>query len=96
MQHFQQGKVEHGLQGTSTSEVIAAHLWAAFEFGGRATVGRCGNPSGHRLVEVIGAILKSQRKRKVPQSGTLENPPGSETREEGPAWELPESIHGSV
>ena len=43
-----------------------------------------------RSVEVIGAILKSQRKRKAPQSGTLENPPGTETREEGPAWELPE------
>ena len=43
-----------------------------------------------RSVEVIGAILKSQRKRRVPQAGTLENPPGSSTREEGPAWELPE------
>ena len=26
----------------------------------------------------------------MPQAGTLENPPGSSTREEGPAWELPE------
>ena len=43
-----------------------------------------------RSVEVIGAILKGQRLRKVPQAGTLENPPGSNTREEGPAWELPE------
>ena len=43
-----------------------------------------------RSVEIIGAILKSQRKRKVPPTGTLENPPGTETREEGPAWELPE------
>ena len=43
-----------------------------------------------RSVEVIGAILKSQRVRRVPQAGTLENPPGSTTREEGPAWELPE------
>ena len=37
-----------------------------------------------RSVEVIGAILKSQRLRKVPQAGTFENPPGTETREEGP------------
>ena len=43
-----------------------------------------------RSVVVIGAILKSQRLRQVPQAGTLENPPGSSTREEGPAWELPE------
>ena len=43
-----------------------------------------------RSVEIIGIILKDQRKRRVPQAGTLENPPGSDTKEEGPAWELPE------
>ena len=32
----------------------------------------------------------AQRGRSVPPVGTLENPPGSETKEEGPAWELPE------
>ena len=42
-----------------------------------------------RSVEIIGTILKDQRKRRVPQAGTLENPPGSDTKEEGPAWELP-------
>ena len=43
-----------------------------------------------RSVEIIGAILKDQQKRRVPEAGTLENPPGSDTKEEGPAWELPE------
>ena len=43
-----------------------------------------------RSVEIVGAVLKDQRKRRVPQAGTLENPPGSDTKEEGPAWELPE------
>lgn len=37
-------------------------------------------------------IIQSQRRRGVPNVGTLENPPGSETREGGPAWALPELI----
>lgn len=39
---------------------------------------------------VIAEGVMAQRKRAVPTVGTLENPSGSETREEGPAWELPE------
>ena len=43
-----------------------------------------------RSFNIVGAILESQRRRKVPRAGTLENPPGSESQEEGPAWCLPE------
>ena len=43
-----------------------------------------------RSALVIAEIVTEQRKRAVPTVGTLENPPGSETKEEGPAWELPE------
>lgn len=39
---------------------------------------------------VVAEVVMAQRKRAVPNVGTLENPPGSETKEEGPAWELPE------
>eukprot|EP00435_Cladocopium_sp_Y103_P021609 s565_g5.t1 len=45
-----------------------------------------------RSALVISEIVQSQRRRAVPPAGTLENPPGSETREEGPAWALPELI----
>ena len=37
-----------------------------------------------RSIEIIALVLKSQRKRRVP------NPPGSDSQEEGPAWRLPE------
>ena len=43
-----------------------------------------------RSTMVVAEIVTSQRKRAVPTVGTLENPPGSDTKEEGPAWELPE------
>ena len=43
-----------------------------------------------RSAQVTAEVLQSQRHRKVPECGTLENPPGSEDRMEGPAWELPE------
>ena len=43
-----------------------------------------------RAVSLTKEVLRSQRLRRVPQAGTLENPPGSETKAEGPAWELPE------
>lgn len=36
-------------------------------------------------------MIQCQRLRKVPECGTLENPPGSEDRLEGPAWCLPEA-----
>eukprot|EP00435_Cladocopium_sp_Y103_P055471 s826_g18.t1 len=45
-----------------------------------------------RSALVISEIVQSQRRRAVPPAGTLENPPGSETKEEGPAWALPELI----
>ena len=35
-------------------------------------------------------VLQTQRLRRVPECGTLENPPGSEGQDEGPAWKLPE------
>eukprot|EP00435_Cladocopium_sp_Y103_P025058 s1947_g6.t1 len=41
-------------------------------------------------VEVTAEVIQSQRLRKVPECGTLENPPGSEGQGEGPAWKLPE------
>ena len=43
-----------------------------------------------RSEQVTAEVLQSQRHRKVPECGTLENPPGSEDRMEGPAWGLPE------
>ena len=91
MQHLQQGTLEHGSSRSATTEVAAAHLYGlpsnSVEEQQMADVGTL---LATRSVEIIGAILKSQRKRKVPPTGTLENPPGTETREEGPAWELPE------
>ena len=45
-----------------------------------------------RSVEIVKAVIKSQRRRRVPQAGTLENPPGSESQFEGPAWKLPEVV----
>ena len=44
-----------------------------------------------RSLQVIGEIIQSQRMRKVPECGTVENPPGSSSQKEGPAWRLPES-----
>ena len=41
-----------------------------------------------RSARVVGEIIMGQRKRAVPTVGTLENPPGSQTKEEGP-------VHGS-
>lgn len=43
-----------------------------------------------RSSQITGEVLQGQRLRKVPECGTLENPPGSEDRREGPAWALPE------
>ena len=43
-----------------------------------------------RSAMIINEVIQSQRRRAVPSVGTLENPPGSETGEEGPAWALPE------
>ena len=40
-----------------------------------------------RSAMVVGEIIMG---RAVPTVGTLENRPGSQTKEEGPAWELPE------
>ena len=45
-----------------------------------------------RSAQVTSEIIQSQRRRCVPNVGTLENPPGSETKEEGPAWMFPELI----
>ena len=43
-----------------------------------------------RSTQFTGDLLQSQRLRRVPECGTLENPPGSEDQREGPAWCLPE------
>lgn len=43
-----------------------------------------------RSTLLLGEIVQSQRKRKVPEAATLENPPGSETQTEGSMWALPE------
>lgn len=39
----------------------------------------------------MGEQIQSQKLRKVPEVGAMENPPGSESKREGPAWELPET-----
>ena len=44
-----------------------------------------------RSLQVIGEIIQAQRMRRVPECGTVENPPGSESQREGPAWRLPET-----
>ena len=44
-----------------------------------------------RSLQVIGEIIQAQRLRRVPECGTVENPPGSESQREGPAWRLPEA-----
>ena len=43
-----------------------------------------------RSTQVTAEVLQCQRHRKVPECGTLENPPGSDDRMEGPSWEFPE------
>ena len=43
-----------------------------------------------RSCMIINEVVQSHRRRSVPAVGTLENPPGSETQEEGPAWALPD------
>ena len=45
-----------------------------------------------RTCNIVAETIQSQRKRKVAQVGTLENPPGSPEQSEGPAWALPELI----
>lgn len=43
-----------------------------------------------RTTLLLGEIIQSQRRRKVPEAATLENPPGSESQTEGSMWALPE------
>ena len=45
-----------------------------------------------RTCHIVAETVQSQRRRKVAQVGTLENPPGSPEQTEGPAWALPEVI----
>ena len=67
------------------------HIYG-FPFNNRAQQGEAdkGTVLAVRATSIVKEVLNSQRKRRVPQAGTLENPPGSETKVEGPAWELPE------
>ena len=44
-----------------------------------------------RSTQMLGEIIQSQRRRKVPEAATLENPPGSESQTEGSMWALPET-----
>ena len=44
-----------------------------------------------RTTQTLGEIIQSQRRRKVPEAATLENPPGSESQTEGSMWALPET-----
>ena len=44
-----------------------------------------------RTTQMLGEIIQSQRRRKVPEAATLENPPGSESQTEGSMWALPET-----
>eukprot|EP00439_Symbiodinium_sp_Y106_P080150 s539_g18.t3 len=43
-----------------------------------------------RSCQWLKAVLDSQKLRKVPEVGTLENPPGSQEGPDGPMWLLPE------
>ena len=43
-----------------------------------------------RSMQFTADVLQSQRLRRVPDCGTLENPPGSEDKKDGPAWCLTE------
>ena len=45
-----------------------------------------------RSAMIINEVIQSARRRSILSTGTLENPPGSETKEEGSAWALPELI----
>ena len=45
---------------------------------------------GHQVHAPLSEIVQSQRRRKVPEAATLENPPGTETQTEGSMWALPE------
>ena len=44
-----------------------------------------------RSTQMLGEIIQSQRRRKVPEAATLENPPGTESQTEGSMWALPET-----
>ena len=82
--------MEHGLQRTAAGKVAAAHLWVAIELGGGAATGGCGDPTSYE----VGRSHRGHPEEPAEAKGTavrdLRNPPGTETREEGPAWELPE------
>ena len=67
----------YGLPGLSTAQQTEADI---------------GTILAVRSVVVVSEILESQKRRLVAQVGTLENPPGSDTQEEGPAWILPEIV----
>ena len=67
----------YGLPTNSTSQQREAD---------RGTVLAC------RALQAVGEQVQSQRLRRIPDAGTLENPPGSDTQAEGPAWKLPEFL----
>ena len=43
-----------------------------------------------RSIQVTSEVIQTQRLRRVPECGTMENPPGSDGQKEGPSWRLPE------
>ena len=43
-----------------------------------------------RSIQVTWEVIQTQRLRRVPECGTLENPPGSDGQKEGPSCRLPE------
>ena len=45
-----------------------------------------------RSCSVVAEIVRSQRLRKVPEAGAVENPPGTENGPDGPMWMLPEVV----
>ena len=45
-----------------------------------------------RSCSVVADVVLSQRERKVPEAGSIENPPGSEGGPDGPMWMLPEVV----
>ena len=45
-----------------------------------------------RSSSLVGEIILAQRRRKVPEAGSLENPPGTEGGPDGPMWLLPEVL----
>ena len=98
LQHVQQGEMEHGLQRTAAGKVTATHLWVAFELGGGAAAGRCGDPTS---VKVGGSHRGHPEEPEEAQGTTVRNlrKPSWDRdtrRRTGLGAPRNQSVHGSV